>query len=418
MPIRQIFRFSNIKEKIVGPLIFLLPVFFLTIKGWTNTISLILFLIALITILTDCRKYLWRREKEFWFLFVCLISPFLFEVAVHLMRGNLVVEKFDGPSRFLTASICFIFFSRLRIDIAKFLSIGSFLSLMVTTFSVLTITSYYWDGRAATYFVDPITLPVYLLACLALVQPNSFTNMVEYKKIGLGTLFILVVLVSIVLLLSQSRTAWVASIGLLELVMFILWRKNKNRILITNAALFILLGFSNVFTDRSSEAFREVITFINGHGDTSVGLRLGLIQMDIKLFTEYLFFGVPDGWLPTREWFNANGLDVSQKLYDQKLMSGSHNEITAHLSRKGLLGIPTVLFLFFFPILYFVRNLFTKGDDVNPKAFVGLMFCTVVFLSGLTIQVFNLKMTSTFYSMVLAILFASLLESSERRSIG
>jgi O-antigen ligase len=405
-------------QNLLKALVFLFPIFFLTIKGWVNTISILLFLLALLFILRDPAFFFKSRSKLFWVFFVSLLLPFLAELVVQISRSELVGRTLDGPSRFLAAAIFFVFLTRVPLDLSRYISAGALVGVCTTIFSVFVFTDYYWAGRAATYFVDPITLPVFLIAMLSLVQP-SLLNWKINQCWACSIIFagVIIFLVATVSLISQSRTSWVAFLALTETIIFLVTTKNRKLFIYLNIALlgcvFFTLLFSELAQLRIFEIFDQTHRFIQGDGDSSIGVRLGLILIDIKLFFEFPLFGVADGNLPPAEWFSARGLDVSPLLYKIKSEAGSHSEIFAHLSRKGIFGVPVIFSLFLVPIFYFLKFSRNENNCIRANAEMGLKFSLVIFLSSLFIQVFNLKMTSTFFAFILAIIFASLIKNNE-----
>lgn len=411
---REIFPSSNLEEKIVGTLIFLFPVFFLTIKGWTNTISFLIFFVSLFYIAKDIRFYICNRGKRFWWIFGALITPFLAHLIAQLGKENIVGSSLDGPVRFLMAAIAFIYLSRAEISHALLLSTGCIFSVFATGVSVMLFQDYYWGHRAATYFVDPITLPCYLIGCVALMGQISLKQYMGFW--ATVVVAISMALAAYVVMESQSRSSMVAFLGLIltELYIVAKYGSKSTRIsFLVSCVLTIFVGiyFSDVVTNRVSEVIHEVGLFFSDNINTSSGIRLALAQMDLLLFVKNPVFGVPDGSLPPIEWFGDQGMTITEMVYNQKLLTGSHNEILAHLSREGVFGLASVTSLFLIPIVVFYKFSSSSSRRLSFGARAGLTFCVVIFLSGLNIQVFNLKMTSTFYAFVLSILFAQIVLS-------
>jgi O-antigen ligase len=424
MSFRDIFRFSNLDEKIVRVLIFSFPIFFLTLRRWSNTIAFLLALLAFFHIVSNFRHFFKDREKFFWVLFACLLMPILGEVFAQIFRGELQPTSLDGPSRFFVAAILFVFLSRRDDDLSEYLFFGAIFSVLVTFISVYFFRQYYWEApdgsfRAATYFVDPITLPVYLLACFSLVVSRvNFSFSGRQSILYSVAALILIACVSSVLVLSQSRTPWVALIALGELLI-LLKSKDKKTIFVSNLFLLFFVTLMLLFFDGTMRqfllAYVELRDYMQGGvQDTSIGLRLSLLRMDYELFVGFFPFGISDGQLPPIQWFNDRGMLVSEALYRQKLLTGSHAEISAQLVRKGIFGIPVVICLFALPIWFFRRSLKSKDLSVVKAGRMGLAFCVVIFFAGLFIQTFNLRMTSTFYSLVLAVVFADCLGKNGR----
>lgn len=398
-------------EKLVRLLVFLFPIFFLTVRGWSNTIGALLLGIALIQMFRNPASFFIGRTVGFWFIFLALVTPFFAEVIVQVGRGSPVLSQLDGMSRFFYAAVVFTYLSRVNLDAAKSFSAGCVVSVIVSAASALLITDYYWDGRAATYFVDPITLPVFLVALLFCCGIYFFSS--ERKRFNSFLILVLIVLVFTVCLASSSRTAWVC-LFVTALALMLIHRKSGTRLLFLGGlgiicVLGLLTQFSETFIFRMSSAYHEFWDFFLINEDySSIGIRLGLLLIDWKLFVMNPIFGVADGTLPPYEWFADHGLLISEKLYRGKLLAGSHNEIMGHLSRSGVFGILKVICMFFFPIIYFARLLASETDVRRSIAESGFLFCFSIFLGGLAIQVTNLKMTSTFYAFALAIFLSNL----------
>ena len=106
-------------------------------------------------------------------------------------------------------------------------------------------------------------------------------------------------------------------------------------------------------------------------------------------------------------------------IYDIKALAGSHAEVSAQLVRKGLfLGGFALWGLFLYP-LYLIScklRVWSAADQPLAAGIYGVL--VPVFFSGLTIQVFNLKMTISFYMLCLAIFLAYCLPRIEARERG
>jgi O-antigen ligase len=411
------FAWGKIEVRVVDAVVFMLPIFFLTIRGWSNSFSAVLLAIALFSIVARPSHYLKGRDTQFWILFWCLAMPFFAEFFVQLMRFNVVGSTLDGPSRFFFAAIVFIYLSRLNGDFAKHFAAGALIAVVTTALSVFFLRDYYWGTRAATYFVDPITLPVFLIGCLSI---SLLFLSARLNKLWLSVwLFILFFFVCTVSLLAYSRTAWLAIVTSTYLFLFLAIRKNilvlLGTCLCVTISLVLLLMESDLVGDRVYQGYYEFLEcFTTVCGGSSIGIRMNLIQMDWVLFLNNLFIGVPDGHLPPIDWFAKKGIFVSPEAFDVKRLAGSHNEILAHLTRKGILGVVVVACLFCYPLYYFYRH---TRDGESYKTLIAksaFLFCAAIFVSGLSIQVFNLKMTATFYSFALAIFMGSLYKLTQR----
>ena len=356
--------------------------------------------------------YLGGKSKKFWILFFVIIGPFIFELLAQLGRFSLSGPSLDGPSRFLLAGFTFIYLAShdwCPMLINKF-SMGSLISIPITFASVIILDDYYWLGRAATRIMCPNTLPVYLsvLSCFA------FYFLKQNRPTQFYLFFISLVLMSgYILYLTKTRTSWVAVIILISTLFLLHYRLNKVKLLISNVGLFCGVLFfyfsSESVAERVDTTFDSIIQFYEGSPNTSLGMRMGLILLDIEIVKMYPFFGLEDGLLPTFDKFKEKIPILTNEIYELKRLPGSHSEITANLTRKGIiLGLFALFCLFIYPMKFFVSRLFDKNIEVKKLAMIGISVVVIILISSFGTQVFHFKMTSTFWGYFLAMFFASI----------
>ena len=397
-------------------------------------VSFLLIIIAVYSAAKAREQFFVSRGTDFWLFFLILVCPFISELIVQVGRlvvygQPIVVSSLDGPARFLLGAVVFVFLSQSqhKENMCKALSLGCLVGLLITFISVFFWREHYHPVgndvyRAATYIVDPITLAAYSVGLFSL----SWMTIENIEKLWIKLLVFSASFGSLVFILFESlaRSAWLAFIGL-----FILWvcrwlsgKKYRLLVAICFLALCVIIFlweyYLQVIFDRAYLLWIEAKSFMSGdYKDTSTGLRLSLLQIDWVLFKNNLIFGAQDGVLPSYESLLIDIPDLTRKAYDQKLLTGSHFEIAGQISRKGIFGVLTSLCLFIFPLYLFRsrRNHLTRNKLFRFE--LGFDFVFVMFLAGIGIQIFNLKMTSTFYALVLAVLFASRLENVVRANI-
>ena len=409
-------------------IVFLVPVFLLIIKSWATTSLFLLFFICLWPISKHPKKYFLNRSHQFWALLACLLIPFFSELFAQMGRGEIVGSSLDGPARMIMAATVFVYLSKFNcMRVIQFLSFGAAVGVVGVFLSLNFYPDSYWGDRAATYFVDPITLPCFTVALLGLYL--YLNTRVFPTHIDLLFKFALIAMTVYITIESQSRSAWVAFSCLLSAYLLYFLRRSVKSQLIGMVglvvALMALYFLSDIIYARTNEAVSGVLAFFYNDESlaatvqgTSSGQRLLLFLIDIHLILDSPFFGVADrAALPPFDELQEGIPLLNKEIYEIKMLAGSHSEVLAQLARQGIIfGFFTLCGLFFYPLYVFLWKLryFAFRDGSLSPGVLGIIL--PILTSSLTIQVFNLKMTISFYGLCLAIFFAYLCQNVERES--
>ncbi len=415
------------RAELISSIVFFMPVFFLTVKSWVTTSLFLLFLICCWPIIRNWTYYFSNRSKQFWVLLVCLVLPFFSELFAQIGRGQIIGSSLDGPSRMILAAGVFVYLSRFdSMKLIQCLSYGAAFGVIGVLLSLVIFPNDYWGWRAATYFVDPITLPCFTIGLLGLTL--FWGRKVFPGRIDVFFKVVLTIIAAYIAVESWSRSSFVALACLLTVYVMYCFRHSFKTQVIGLIGLIIVLTLvyfiSDIVHDRVNESVRGVVAFLfqddSGVQRTSSGQRIILGLIDIHLIKSNPFFGFGDrSSLPPYEELSLMVPLLNREIYDIKVLAGSHSELLAQPVRQGLMfGVLTLCSLFFYPLyllLWKYRNLtFAVG---SPLA-VGLGMIVPIVASSLTIQVFNLKMTTSFYGVCLAIFFAYLCWYVENKPAG
>lgn len=396
----------------LAALVFFTAAFFLTLKGAATTSLFLMFFICSWPIIKTPRHYFAARGPQFWVLILCLLSPFLAEVLAQAGRGSFIGSSLDGPSRAILAAGIFTYLSKKDCtNLLSALGIGSAVGIVFVFLYLQVFPEHYWGDRAATYFVDPITLSCYTVVLLGLYLFGDYPNIP--KKVSNFAKLLISILTIYIAIESQSRSSWVAGVVLGEIYLLYTFRASLIKQILVTLALalgcFAIFTFSDVVFNRSSEAYQGLSSFLaeGGGQRSSTGQRMVLLLIDFELIKDNLFFGVADGVMPTYEYLQSKTPSINEEIYNIKMLSGSHSEYLGQLVRKGIfLGSFAIWGLFLYPLYLVIRCYITERFlDCGLKQLLGSG--VPIFLAAGTIQVFNLKMTMSFYVMLLAIMFAS-----------
>jgi O-antigen ligase len=210
---------------------------------------------------------------------------------------------------------------------------------------------------------------------------------------------------------SDARGGWVAFP-----ILFFIWWMSQNpknswpkRIgAISFILLIILLGYElvGIIQDRMDLIYHDLADFQLGNKDTSIGIRLQLWQTACYLFAAHPVFGVgPGGFAQMMTPLSNSGmLTPIAASYGRGEV---HNELLAKASQLGIFGLISIVSVYVIPLVIFIRATRSRISHERSAAFMGICLVTGFFIFGLTVEIFNLKMTVAFYSLTVAALLAA-----------
>ena len=380
------------------------PMFLLTVQGGMNGL---LFLAVLASMFDLIRRpkfssnSLWDRYS----------IAFSFAMAVFLSEayhGTFSAPPFDGPSRLLISIPVFLVLRQMDRHTISHLQYG----LPLGAISALVGAMIAWPNWVANnlYFVNSIHFGdlALMLGFLSLfcinMEKRDPTPVLVFKIIGC----LVGVFVSIK---SDARGGWIAA----PVLLFIWWQSQSPRRSWTQhlaAFAFILfiafLGYDliGIIQNRMDLINQNLIEFQHGNKDTSIGIRLQLWHAAWYLFSNNPVFGVgPGGFAQMMTPLSASGMltPIAASFGRGEV----HNEILAKSSELGIFGLLSLLSIYAIPLAIFVRATRSSISFERSAAFMGICLVTGFFIFGLTVEIFNLKMTVSFYSLTMAVLLAA-----------
>jgi hypothetical protein len=414
-------------DKYIFPaIIFFATSLFLVVKSSMTLAVFVLAIFSLLRIVVKRDEVFRNRGVTFWLFTLALVAPFISEISSQIIRQSMVLSSLDGPSRGLLVAVIFFYLTSIeRTRLMLALRWGSLFGVFSAFSSIVLFPSQYWGERAATYFVDPNTLPCFttmLFGIFLFSASNKSVRNSEWLLRGLAMVATFFVCIE-----SGSRSSWLALVVLMFVFsLYVTWG-SPARSLLAIASLFTSLWLIyNLFPlveTRVDKAF--IATFgtlapkffnLDDPGTlkyviekTSTGHRFILFLVDLELLKLNPIFGTPDGVLPTLEILRDRVPFLTEQIYEIKKLAGSHSEFTAQLVKKGVVfGGVTLSALFLYPIGLAINKLRQGDRRVRPYSWVFLGGAVPIVVSALTIQVFNLKMTVSFYVLFCAIFFSLL----------
>lgn len=416
----------NPQKSILDPFMLLalslFPLLYMTLRSWTNAFVFVLFFLAILYLVKNPQSIqrALQDSASKWIIFT-LCSPLLAIFISQSFRQEFSSTAFDGPSRILFTALLFIYLKDRQINFTKLIEwiIPISLIICLAAYILNPAASAMWNNRAATYFVDTITFGTYCLIlgfiCLISIHinPNKEHPLLTILKVA-GFLIGCYLAVK-----SQSRSAWTAAIGLLIYLSFVRFYKKHPTypwILMVMGAIAIaaIYKLSPDVHHRVNGGIQEVVTYFKANNfDTSLGLRISMVRVATNLIIENPLSGLKDGVMPA-----LNTIEGIKPFYTDLLQfmitkTGTHTEILAQGVRSGIWGLISSTALFLVPGLIFIKRISHQNPRIRTASIIGFTLVLGLFIASLTIQVFNLKYTSSFYALMIAALAAQALQKNE-----
>ena len=416
MKINNANKFNNL----LSLLVLISPVFFLTVKHWTNLVVLVLFVCCLYLLVTEEEQHSSFLRSKGWRQIICgmFVAP-LFAIAIsQSLRFDFYSPNWDGPLRLV---LCFPIFlavanEYLRANQCKsinqtWLTLVLPITLLWTLFFRLTWPTN-WGPDLTTYFVDPLTFGSYtlLFSLLTLLGLSEYWSKLVLNQ---KSLCILGVLSGFYLSIkSGSRTGWFnVPVFLCLWAYFVLKPKfgfKRTALLVVMLVCFLLMILLN--NDHLFDKFILIWTEISNYkwsetnADTSVELRLSFYRMGVEYFLERPLAGWGDlSWMA-----QMNRPELAQYASEfarESPKHGFHNEIITNTVRSGVWGLIATLSLFGIVFVRAIQGLRLKSTgDHRLVSLILLVFISHLFIAGLTTEITNLVFLSSFIGLTLAVL--------------
>jgi len=381
-------------------------------RGWLNAAVVLLFFFA------TWQLYVERREpalaaverKPLLWLVAALVSPLLAVLAVQLLRQEFVLRYFDAPLRFLMCAVILWCLARRRVNFAALAGVAFPVAVILCAGMIFLLpgaSRYFWGDRVATYFMDPLSLSQHVtiagFLCLFLVDAagQDATWLRALKYIGFA--------VAIGVALSTgSRSGWVMMPVLTALWLIGFKRHNSmlRALVVVAAILSVCVGayfLSQVVHQRVDLAVRDTTEyFTHGLRDTSIGIRLSLLEINWLLFLQHPLVGWGFNGTPDIASMPQVAALTTPMVEGYRIHSGGHNELMQNMMRMGVFGLASRLLLFLVPLAFFARAARSVFATQRTNGYLGLVVVVGYTLAGLSTEVFNLIYAASYYGLLVA----------------
>lgn len=267
-------------------------------------------------------------------------------------------------------------------------NIGKYIWLYVVTLVFVigyTLYRQYQHGLLDQQFANSAPSPLYndhtaYAAALAMILPFliGFLFLKQYTFWQKIVTFIILIIVTLGLIFSYSRAAWLSLVVAFVAFIILLFKIKFRTIVILLASFGLILSL--IWTqlimklernkqDTSSNFIEQIQSITNISTDASNLERLNRWSCAYRMFLDKPIFG----WGPGTYMFKYAPYQLS---YERTIIStnfgevgNAHSEYLGPLSEQGILGFILMLALVF-TTLYYAVNLYRKSDDRNIKIIV------------------------------------------------
>lgn len=411
-----------IRNRIIILILLCYPSLVLTVRGGMGVLFFLLFIISL-SCLYRMRGTLSESHWDSYSIafVLAMASPVVAIFLSQAYHGQFEASSYDWASRFL-------------------LSVPIFLALRQTNVRVIAVMQFAFPLGALATFIALILHPVHPSLWAEGRSTTSYAfNLIHFGDTALMLGFLSLFSInwmrkdsSPILILKLAgflaglymsiqtgqRGGWIAIapvflLWVISLDSGRLWPRLAIAALVIVCAAWLSYTFVDMVHLRLNNFWQDVSNFTDGNKDTSLGIRLQHWRAAVFLFSENPLFGVgPGGFSQAMPALSQQGLltPAAAGLGNAEV----HSEIFAKGAETGIFGLLSLLSIYVVPTAIFLKTTRAGAPQLRQAAFMGMCLVVGFFIFGLTVEIFNLKMTASFFSLTLAVLMAASVNKTTR----
>lgn len=410
----------------------LLPLFYLTLKNWTETWLVVLALVSGYGIIKSrfpLRTFF--SDKATTWLFAALVFPIVAIFLSIVLRGDLRwalweqnLALLNGPGRLFLAAIAFLWMNYKKVRFLDALQVACAISIVTTVFFATKQQEGY-DHRYTVTLLDfcafgqQIVLLGLLQFFLLVFRPARPRSV----RVLAGLSILLAAYMGIQ---TGSRASWIAVPPVL-LIAPVLYRGKKAKLiavlLVVLLAVGGLLATNKVFRERLFSIYSEMPAWFAGDATAGGSGRLTLMAISWQLIKDNPIKGyahIHYLWDPVYRMdpqrYMRSGFTYEETEINRYTLCnvGEHNQYLHELLMNGIFGLLAVLLLLFVPLIVFATRLRGSRGDFYAAASIGVGFVLAFVVFGLAQGPFSYKVIASFYGFVIAGLASYSPRSAER----
>ena len=398
----------------------LLPLFYLTLKNWTEAWLVLLAALGAYGIFRNRVSFgkLLPDKGTAW-IFVSLTVPLIAVFISIIIRGDLRwslweqnVELLNGPSRLFLAGLALLWLNYKKVRFLDALQVVLPVSIIITTFFATTQQPGVPD-RYTTSLLDLCTFGQQI-CLLGLMQFYLLVFHAPRSKIIFALSVVAILLAAKMGIAAGGRGGWIAVPPLL-LIAAIFYKGNKAKILALLLVALIAVGavlvMNQKFRDRLTSIYSETAAWFAGDALAGGSGRLTIMAISWELIKDNPIKGyaIQDNlWGPvysmdTTRYFRPGFTYENTEPHRFTLCGvGEHNQYLYTLLMNGIAGFAGLVALLFVPLVVFISRVRSSAGDAYAAAAIGIGFVVAFMVFGLTQGPFSYKVIASFYGYMIA----------------
>ena len=397
-----------------------LPLFYLTLKNWTEAWLVIL---AVVSVYGIFRSRLPLRaffpDAATAWMFVALAFPIVAVFISILIRGDLQsslwkqnIDLLNGPSRLFLAAIALLWMNYKKVRFLDVFQIVSAVGIIITFFFATTQQ----PGVAHRYTTSLLDLCTFgqQIVLVGAIQFLLLAFRPSRSRWVLALTVVSILLAAYMAINSGGRGGWIAVPPLLLLAALLYpGRKAKLLMLLFLGLLAVggILATNKVFQERLTSIYSETQAWFAGDATAGGSGRLTLMSISWELIKDNPIKGYAHKdnlWCPVYQMDPARylrpGFTYEETEYHRYILcdTGEHNQYLHELLISGIFGIGALVLLLLVPLIVFITRLRGTEGDFYAASAVGVGFVLAFMVFGLTQGPFSYKVIASFYGFVIA----------------
>jgi O-antigen ligase len=398
----------------------LLPLFYLTLKNWTEALLVILAAVSVYGIVKSRLpiSVLFPDRATAW-LFASLTIPIVAVFLSIVIRGDLKLSLFqqnidllNGPARLFLAAVALLWMNHKRVRFLDAFQIVSAVGIIITFFFATTQQ----PGVAHRYTTSLLDLCTFgqQIVLVGAIQFLLLAFRPVRSRLVLALTVVSILLAAYMAINSGGRGGWIAVPPLLAIAALLYPGKKAKLLTLIFIAIVAAGGFlaaNKVFYDRLTSIYTETRAWFEGDAKAGGSGRLTIMAISWELIKDnpikgyahkhYLWGPVyemdPSRYLGNR--FNYEDVEPYRYVLCD---TGEHNQYLHELLISGTFGIVALALLLVVPLVVFITRLRGSEGDFYAAAVVGVGFVVAFMVFGLTQGPFSYKVIASFYGFVIA----------------